>query len=55
MLSMTKSRGQDEMQTPFYFVNRRHYGQDVKFYHNLNFVTGDALNEKKKQFARKIT
>ena len=29
---MTKSRGLDEVQTPFYFVNRRHYGEDVKFY-----------------------
>ena len=31
MSSMTKSRDVDEMQTPFYFVNRRQY-EDVKFY-----------------------
>ena len=29
---MTKSRELDEVQTLFYFVNRRHYGEDVKFY-----------------------
>ena len=32
MFSMTKCRGLDEVQTPFYFVNRRHYGEDVKVY-----------------------
>ena len=32
MFSMTKSRELDEVQAPFYFVNRWHYGEDVKFY-----------------------
>ena len=32
MFSMTKSRVLDEVQTPFYFVNRHLYGEDVKFY-----------------------
>ena len=32
MFSMTKSTELDEVQTPFYFVNRRHYDEDVKFY-----------------------
>ena len=31
MFSMTKSMVLDELQT-FYFVNKRHYGEDVKFY-----------------------
>ena len=31
MFSMTKSRELDEVQTPFNFVRRRHYGEDVKF------------------------
>ena len=34
MFSMTKSRELDEVQTPFNFVKRRHYGEDVKFYQN---------------------
>ena len=32
MFSMTKNRELDEVQTSFYFVNRRHYGEDVKSY-----------------------
>ena len=36
MFSMTKSRELDEMQTPCYFANRRHSGEDVKFY--LSFM-----------------
>ena len=29
---MTKSRELDEVETPCYFVNRRHYGEDVKIF-----------------------
>ena len=32
MFSMTKSRELDQVQTPYYFVNKRHYGEDVTFY-----------------------
>ena len=32
MFSMTKSRELDGLQTTFYFVNIRHYGENVKFY-----------------------
>ena len=32
MFSMTKSKELDEVQTSFYFVYRRHYGEDVKVY-----------------------
>ena len=31
MLSMTKSREYDEIQTLCYFISRRHCGEDVKF------------------------
>ena len=34
MFSMTKSRELDEVQTPYYFVNRPYYGENVKFYQN---------------------
>ena len=36
MFSMTKSRELDEVQMRFYFVSRRHYGEDVKFYQNYD-------------------
>ena len=32
MFSMTKSRELDVAQMRFYFVNKCHYGEDVKFY-----------------------
>ena len=32
MFSMTKSRECDEMQFRYVNVNKRHYGEDVKFY-----------------------
>ena len=32
MFSKTKSTVLDEVQTPYYFVNKRHYGEDVNFY-----------------------
>ena len=35
MFSMTKSRELDEVQTPFYFVATRHYGEHVKIYEVL--------------------
>ena len=37
MFSMTKRRELDEMQTPFYFVNRRNYGEDIKILPKLIF------------------
>ena len=37
MFSMIKSWELNEVQTPFNFVNRRHYGEDVKFYHHIDF------------------
>ena len=35
MFSMTKSRELDEAQMRFYFVSRRYYGENVKFYPHL--------------------
>ena len=44
MFSMTKSRELDDVQTPFYFINRRHYGEDVKFYPGMYY--GVCMNSK---------
>ena len=43
MFSMIKSRELDEVQAPVYCINRRHYGEDVKFYHNNNNDTNHIL------------
>ena len=37
MFSMTKSRDLDEGQSRYVDVNKRYYGEDVKFY--LNFLS----------------
>ena len=37
MFSMTKSRDLDEVQAQDTNVNRRYYGEDVKFYQKIQF------------------
>ena len=37
MFSMTKSRELDELQRQDADVNRRHYGEDVKFYPHFSY------------------
>ena len=38
MFSMTKSKELDEKQRQDADVNKRHYGEDVKSYHNNNTI-----------------
>ena len=47
MLSMTKSRGLDKVQRQDTDVNRRHYGEDVKFYllNSLGGFSGNLIKE----------
>ena len=40
MFSMTNSRELDEVQSEDGGVSKRHYGEDVKFYQNINLLHG---------------
>ena len=42
LFSMINSRELDEMQTQDADINRRHHGEDVKFYHYDYYVVGGS-------------